>query len=151
MTGKTVAVTGAPGHLVRFVPLPGQARDISGIPDLLEGLEFRALTGDGRWTPTGLPGRWRGGAPGCAMAVMSSRRNRLAPRDRDDGEMCKWRHRVGNFLAKTGEFRAIATRYDKRDKTGASHAAAIHLAAWVMAAKQLSTRPNGTVVLKWMA
>ena len=64
------------------------------------------------------------------MAVMPSRRNRLVPRDHD-GEMCKWRHQVGNFLAKTGDFRAIATRYDKRDKTGASHAAA----------KQLSTGP----------
>ena len=69
---------------------------------------------------------------------MPSRRTRLVPRDRD-GEMCKWRHRVGNFLAKTGEFRAIATR---RDKTGASHAAAIHLAAGVTAAKQLSTGPG---------
>ena len=75
------------------------------------------------------------------MAVMPSRRNRLVPRDRD-GEMCKWRHRVGNFLAKTGEFRAIATRYDKRDKTDVGHAAAIHLAAGVMAAKQLSTGPK---------
>ena len=81
-----------------------------------------------------------GGEAGCAMAVMPSRRSRTVPRNRD-GEMCKWRHQVENFLAKTGEFRVIATRYDKRDKTGASHAAAIHLAAGVMAAKQLSTGP----------
>ena len=49
------------------------------------------------------------------------------------------------------ENRGVPGDCDKRDKTGMSHAAAIHLAAWVMAAKQLSTRPNGTVVLKWMA
>ncbi|MCY3985195.1 MAG: hypothetical protein OXE85_14915, partial [Roseovarius sp.] len=63
---------------------------------------------------------------------------RKVPRDHD-GEMYKWRHQVGNFLAKTGEFRAIATRYDK---TGVSYAAAIHLAAGVIAAKQLSPGPN---------
>ena len=47
LTGKTVTVADAPGHLVRFVPLPGRARDLVGMPDLLEGLEFGALTGDG--------------------------------------------------------------------------------------------------------
>ena len=47
LTGKTVTVADAPGHLVRFVPLPGQARDLVGMPDLLEGLEFGALIGDG--------------------------------------------------------------------------------------------------------
>ena len=66
-----------------------------------------------------------------AMAVIPSKRNRKVPRDRD-GEMYKWRHQVGNFLAANGEFRAISTRCDK---TGVSYAAAIHLAAGVIAAK----------------
>ena len=43
LTSRTVAVTDALGYLVRFVPLPGQARDLAGMPDLLEGLEFGAL------------------------------------------------------------------------------------------------------------
>ena len=47
LTGKTVAVTDAPGHLVRFAPLPGRARGLAGMPDLLGGLEFGALIGDG--------------------------------------------------------------------------------------------------------
>ena len=47
LTSKTVAVADAPGHLVRFVPIPGRARDLVGMPDLLGGLEFGALTGDG--------------------------------------------------------------------------------------------------------
>ncbi|MCY4208788.1 MAG: hypothetical protein OXD29_12680 [Roseovarius sp.] len=72
------------------------------------------------------------------MAVIPSKRNRKVPRDRN-GEMYKWRHQVENFLAKTGEFRAIATRYDKTD---VRYAAAIHIAAAVIAAKQLSTGPN---------
>ncbi|MCY4314693.1 MAG: hypothetical protein OXC66_01105 [Roseovarius sp.] len=37
----------APGHLVGFAPLPEQARDLAGMPDLLGGLEFGALIGDG--------------------------------------------------------------------------------------------------------
>ena len=53
------------------------------------------------------------------------------PRDHD-GEMYKWRHQVENFLEKTGEFRAIATRCDKTD---VSYVAAINLAAGVIAAK----------------
>ncbi|MCY3983474.1 MAG: hypothetical protein OXE85_06110 [Roseovarius sp.] len=47
LTGKTVAVTDAPGHLARFAPLQGRARDLAGMPDLLGGLEFGALIGDG--------------------------------------------------------------------------------------------------------
>ena len=84
-------------------------RDLAGMPDLLGVSSSGLLLGAGRLTRTGLPGRWRGGAPGCAMAVMPSRRNRLVPRDHD-GEMYRWRHQVENFLAKTREFRAIATR-----------------------------------------
>ena len=46
LTSKTVAVTDALGYLVRFVPLPGQAHDLSGMSDMLGGLEFGALIGD---------------------------------------------------------------------------------------------------------
>ena len=45
--------------------------------------------------------------------------------------MYKWRHQIENFFAKIKEFRAIATRYDKTDK---SFAAAIHLVSGVVAA-----------------
>ena len=47
LTGRTVAVADAPGHLARFAPLQGRARDLAGMPDLLGGLEFGALIGDG--------------------------------------------------------------------------------------------------------
>jgi len=118
----------APGHLVGFAPLPEQARDLAGMPDLLEGLEFGALVGDKAFDADWLVEEVerRG-----AMAVIPSKRNRKVPRDHD-GEMYKWRHQVENFFAKIKEFRAIATRYDKTD---VSYAAAIHLAAGVIAAK----------------
>ena len=34
------------GYLVRFVILPGQALDLTGVPDLLEDLPFKAWGGD---------------------------------------------------------------------------------------------------------
>ena len=128
MTSKIVAVTDALGYLVRFVLLPGQAHDLAGMPDLLEGLEFGALVGDKAFDADWLVDEVerRG-----AMAVIPSKRNRKVPRDHD-GEMYKWRHQVENFFAKIKEFRAIATRYDKTD---VSYAAAIYLAAAVIAAK----------------
>ena len=128
MTSKIVAVTDALGYLVRFVLLPGQAHDLAGMPDLLEGLEFGALVGDRAFDADWLVEEVerRG-----AVAVIPSKRNRKVPRDHDGG-MYKWRHQVENFLSKIKEFRAIATRYDKTD---VSYAAAIHLAAGVIAAK----------------
>jgi transposase len=46
--------------------------------------------------------------------------------------MYRWRHLIENTFAKLKEFRAVATRYDKTD---ASYAAAIHLAASVIASR----------------
>jgi len=41
-----VAVVDAPGSLVRFRILPGQAHDLKGVPGLLDGLAFGAFVGD---------------------------------------------------------------------------------------------------------
>jgi len=58
-------------------------------------------------------------------AVIPSKTSRKSPRLYDK-ELYKARHLIENFFAKLKQFRAIATRYDKR----ASHfLAAIHLAA----------------------
>jgi len=65
-----------------------------------------------------------------AEAVIPSRRNRTAPRDHDR-EMYGWRRLVENFLARTGELRATATRHDRTD---GSFAAGIHPVAGVVAA-----------------
>ena len=120
---------------MRLAVLPGQVHDLAGMPGPLEGLRFGAPIGDGAfdadWPVEEVEKRG-------AIAVIPSRRNRRAPRD-CDGEMYKWRHQTGSFFAGIGEFRAISTR---RDKTDVGHAAAIHLVAGVMAAKQLSTGPR---------
>jgi transposase len=46
-------------------------------------------------------------------AVIPSKTHRTAQRDYDK-EMYKWRHLIENFFAKLKQYRAIATRYDKR-------------------------------------
>ena len=61
-------------------------------------------------------------------AVIPPEANRKNPRPYDKG-LYKARHLIENFFAKLKQFRAIATRYDKR----ASHfLGAIHLAASVI-------------------
>ena len=49
-----------------------------------------------------------------------------------DAEMYNWRHLIENFFQRLKEFRRIATRYEKTD---ASFAAAIYLAAAFLALK----------------
>ena len=68
------------GYLVRFVTLPSQAHDLTGLPDLLEDLPFGALVGDKAFDAEWLLGdiEARG-----AEAVIPSRRNRTAPRHHD--------------------------------------------------------------------
>ena len=123
-----MAVVDALGYPVRFTILPGQAHDLTGVPDLPGGLPFGTLVGDGAsgadWLLEDLAERG-------AEAVIPSRRNRTAPRGRDR-DVYGWRHLVENFFARTREFRAIAIRYDK---TEGSFAAGIHLVAGVVAAR----------------
>ena len=61
-------------------------------------------------------------------AVIPPKGNRKEPRPYDK-ELYEARHLIENFFAKLKQFRAIATRYDKR----ATHSlAAIHLASSVI-------------------
>lgn len=61
-------------------------------------------------------------------AVIPPRANRKAPRPYDK-ELYKARHLIENLFAKLKQYRAIATRYDKR---AAHFLGAIHLAAAVI-------------------
>ena len=81
--------------------------------------------------------RWRGGAPGCdgGDAIEAEPFGAPGPR-RGDVQMAS----LGREFP--CENRGVPGDCDKRDKTGMSHAAAIHLAAGVIAAKQLSTGPK---------
>ena len=99
-----------------------------GVPELPGGLPFGTPVGDGAsgadWLLEDLERRG-------AEAVSPARRNRTARRGRDR-DVYGWRRLVESFFAKTGEFRAIATRYDWTD---GSFAAGIHPVAGVVAAR----------------
>ncbi len=61
-------------------------------------------------------------------AVIPPKSNRKNPRSYDK-EPYKARHLIENFFAKLKQYRAIATRYDKR---ASNFLAAIHLASTVI-------------------
>jgi len=61
-------------------------------------------------------------------AVIGPKRNRKQQRQYDE-ELYKARHLIENFFAKLKQYRAIATRYDKR---GVNFLGAIYLAALVI-------------------
>ena len=123
--GQTIHATtdalGNPFHLT-----PGQAHDLVGADALLPGLEADALLADKAYDAEERvigPLQQAGTVP-----VIPSRANRKTPREYDT-DLYKARHLIENFFAKLKQFRAIATRYDKRAR---NFLAAIHLAAAVI-------------------
>ena len=105
----------------------------AGIPwrDLPERFgDFRVVhTRFSRWSKTGV---WERviellEAQG-KTAVIGPKRNRTQQRQYDE-ELYKARHLIENFFAKLKQYRAIATRYDKR---GVNFLGAIYLAASVI-------------------
>lgn len=125
MTTKILALTDALGNLVRFELLPGQRFDTVGVPPLLDGVAFSALIADKAFDSNAIIAELdeRG-----AKIVISQHQRRAKPRAIDE-EMYKWRHLIENFFCKLKEFKRIAMRADKTDR---SFAAMIHIAAAVI-------------------
>ena len=128
MTTKILALTDALGNLVRFVLLPGQRFDTAGVAPLIAGIEFGALIADKAFDSNDIIADLNNRG---AKVVISQHPRRAIPLQIDT-EMYKWRHLVENFFQKIKEFRRIATRYEKTD---ASFAAVIHLAAALLTLK----------------
>ncbi len=128
MTTKILALTDALGNLVRFVLLPGQRFDTVGVPPLIDGVTFGALIADKAFDSNAIVAELdaRG-----AKVVISQHPRRAKPLD-IDAEMYKWRHLIENFFCKLKEFKRIAMRADKTDR---SFATMIHLAAAVIASR----------------
>lgn len=116
------------GNLVRFVLLPGNRYDTIGVAPLIDSIEFDALLGDkafdANWIIAELDQRG-------AKAVISQRPQRISPLDIDP-EMYKWRHLIENFFCKLKEFKRIAMRACKTDK---SFEALIYLCSAVINAR----------------
>jgi transposase len=126
LTTKIHATTDALGNPTGFHLTPGHAHDLVGADALLPGLEADALLADKAYDAEERvigPLQQAGTVP-----VIPSRANRKTPREYDT-DLYKARHLIENFFAKLKQFRAVATRYDKRAR---NFLAAIHLAAAVI-------------------
>ena len=125
MTTKILALSDALGNLVRFVLLPGHRFDTVGVPPLIDGLSFGALIADTAFDSNTILANLdeRG-----AKIVIAQHQRRAKPLPIDT-EIYRWRHLIENFFGKLKEFKRIAMRSDKTDR---SFSAMIHLAADVI-------------------
>jgi transposase len=125
MTTKILALTDALGNLVRFELLPGHRFDTVGVAPLIDGIEFGALLADKAFDSNNIVAdlNERG-----AKIVISQHPRRSVPLQ-IDSEVYKWRHLIENFFCKLKEFKRIAMRACKTDR---SFEAIIYLAAAVI-------------------
>src|SRR5437868_10631656 len=126
LSTKIHATVDALGNPTGFALSPGQAHDLEGADALLPDLAADALIADKAFDaeervlrPLEQAGK---------TAVIPPKANRKQPRSYDK-DLYKARHLIENFFAKLKQYRAIATRYDKR---AVHFLGAIHLAAAVI-------------------
>ena len=116
MTTKILALTDALGNLVRFELLPGHRFDTVGVEPLIEGVDFEGLIADkafdSDWIVENLNERG-------AKIVISQHPRRIKPLD-IDADIYKWRHLIENSFCKLKEFKRIAMRSDKTDRSFAA-------------------------------
>jgi transposase len=125
MTTKILALTDALGNLVRFELLPGQRYDTIGVEPLLSGITFGGLIADKAFDTNSIIAdlNQRG-----AKVVISQHPRRIGA-FRIDHDLYKWRHLIENFFCKLKEFKRIAMRACKTDK---SFSAMVYLTAAVI-------------------
>lgn len=128
MTTKIHASCDALGNPTGFHLTPGQAHDLEGadrlLPTLLETIQ--AFLGDKAYDAQARVLDLL--AKAGVKIVIPPKSNRTEPREYDQ-DLYKARHLIENFFAKLKQYRAIATRYDKR---AANFLGAIYLAASVI-------------------
>src|SRR5689334_7541151 len=126
LSTKIHALVDALGNPTGFALSPGQAHDLEGADALLPDLAADALIAD-----KALDAEERVIEPlarAGKAAVIPPKANRRNPRPYDR-DLYKARHLIENFFARLKQYRAIATRYDKR---AVHFLGAIHLAAAVV-------------------
>jgi transposase len=119
-------VTDALGNPTAFLLTPGNACDLDGADELIPLLEADALLADKAFDADERvlqPLADKG-----ITAVIPPKRNRTVQREYDK-ELYKARHLIENFFAKLKQYRAIATRYDKR---ASNFLGAIYLASSII-------------------
>jgi transposase len=126
LSTKIHATTDALGNPLSFHLTPGQACDLDGSDLLLPKLTANTILADKGYDADKRVIE-RLIAQGKTV-VIPSKCNRIVPRDYDK-DLYKSRHLIENFFAKLKQYRAIATRYDKRS---VNFLGAIYLAASVI-------------------
>ena len=108
--------------MVRFVLLPGHRFETVGVAPLIDNVAFGGLIADTAFDSNALIADLdeRG-----AKVVIAQHSRRTCPRQIDT-EIYKWRHLIENFFCNLKEFKRVALRSDKTDR---SFSARIHLAA----------------------
>ncbi|WP_442940943.1 IS5 family transposase [Nostoc sp.] len=126
LSTKIHATVDALGNPLSFHLTPGQACDLDGADQLLPNIVADTVLADkGYDADERVIERLQ--AQG-KTAVIPPKRNRTILRDYDR-DLYKARHLIENFFAKLKQYRAIATRYDKR---ATNFLGAIYLAASVI-------------------
>jgi transposase len=111
LSTKINATVDALGNPTGFTLTSGQACDLDGADILLPQIKADILIGD-----KGFDADQRVIVPleqAGKIVVIPPKANRKQPRPYDK-ELYKARHLIENFFARLKQFRAIATRYDKR-------------------------------------
>src|SRR3954453_23631819 len=120
------ALVDALGSPTGFALSPGQAHDLEGADALLPDLAADALIADKAFDAEERVLRPLARAGKTAVIPPKANRKEARAYDKD---LYKARHLIENFFAKLKQYRAIATRYDKR---AVHFLGAIHLAAAVV-------------------
>jgi transposase len=126
LSTKIHATVDALGNPLSFHLTPGQACDLDGADKLLPNLVASTVLADKGYDADKRvldPLHRQGKTP-----VIPPKRNRTTLRAYDK-DLYKARHLIENFFAKLKQYRAIATRYDKR---ATNFLGAIYLAASVI-------------------
>src|SRR3954470_8229952 len=126
LSTKIHATVDALGNPAGFALSPGQAHDLEGADALLPDLAADALIADKAFDAEERVLRPLARAGKAAVIPPKANRRNPRPYDRD---LYKARHLIENFFARLKQYRAIATRYDKR---AVHFLGAIHLAAAVI-------------------
>ena len=125
MTTKVLALTDALGNLVRFRLMPGNRYDSVDVPPLIEGIAFDGLIADTAFDSNALVAELAGRGARVVISQHPGRAQKL----KIDLSIYQWRHLIENFFCKLKEFKRIALRACKTDR---SFEAMIYLAAGII-------------------
>ena len=125
MTTKILAMTDALGNLVRFRLMPGQRHDSVEVPPLIEGVAFDGLIADKAFDNNTLVAELNKRGARIVISQHPARAQKL----KIDAAIYAWRHLIENFFCKIKEFKRIAMRACKTDR---SFEAMLYLAAGVL-------------------